>query len=448
MTLAGHRGARVGAWVLSGMVLATAVALAQAPEEAVRAPDLLPEGSTCTDCHARLVEGTSVHAPAASDCATCHVGEGNRHSFPLASAPNELCGTCHETDPGASVHAPVKEGRCTTCHDAHSAARPKLIKGPMADVCAACHPAREGERAAHAHGPYAGGLCTACHQPHAAGNDLLLVESGSSLCLGCHEQLTPEPVAGRDVTWHVPVRDDCTSCHSAHESNERYLLLKPPTQQCLECHTALAERLADSAVDHAALAAERGCASCHDPHASRFASLLTAPSADLCLACHDRSYPGEGGKALVDVAAELKAFPQQHGPIREKNCEGCHDPHASNHFRLLVQDYPARFYAPFAEGNYALCFECHSRELVRDERTKATEFRDGERNLHYLHVNRTKGRTCRACHAVHASDRPHHLRETTPFGRWELPVGYRREEGGGTCATGCHVEVSYRRGEG
>ena len=75
-----------------------------------------------------------------------------------------------------------------------------------------------------------------------------------------------------------------------------------------------------------------------------------------------------------------------------------------------------------------------------------TGFRDGDQNLHFLHVNRTeKGRTCRACHEAHSSTVPKHLRETVPFGDWQMPVGYTQTADGGRCAPGCHLPKTYSR---
>ena len=46
---------------------------------------------------------------------------------------------------------------------------------------------------------------------------------------------------------------------------------------------------------------------------------------------------------------------------------------------------------------------------MTEERSKTvTDFRYGNVNLHKLHVNREKGRTCRACHNIHASDQYDH----------------------------------------
>jgi len=80
----------------------------------------------------------------------------------------------------------------------------------------------------------------------------------------------------------------------------------------------------------------------------------------------------------------------------------------------------------------------HKGNIETDE---ATGFRNGERNLHWVHVNKkTKGRTCRTCHEVHASKRPRLVAESVPFGKrgWRLPLNFEKTETGGSCQPGCH----------
>jgi hypothetical protein len=56
-----------------------------------------------------------------------------------------------------------------------------------------------------------------------------------------------------------------------------------------------------------------------------------------------------------------------------------------------------------------------------------------------------RGRTCRACHETHASDLPKHIRETVPYGVWELPIGFVKRDSGGGCTPGCHLPMDYDR---
>jgi hypothetical protein len=114
----------------------------------------------------------------------------------------------------------------------------------------------------------------------------------------------------------------------------------------------------------------------------------------------------------------------------------------------LTESYPALFYAPFKVDTFKLCFRCHSQDLaLKPTGTGLTKFRNGEKNLHFLHVNQEKGRTCRACHEVHASTRPAHIRDAVPFGNsgWMLKINFEQTPNGGSCAPGCHAPKTYDR---
>jgi predicted CXXCH cytochrome family protein len=67
--------------------------------------------------------------------------------------------------------------------------------------------------------------------------------------------------------------------------------------------------------------------------------------------------------------------------------------------------------------------------------------------MHWVHVNQEKGRTCRACHEVHASTHPAHIRDAVPFGNtgWMLELNYQQTAEGGSCSPGCHKPRSYNR---
>jgi predicted CXXCH cytochrome family protein len=170
---------------------------------------------------------------------------------------------------------------------------------------------------------------------------------------------------------------------------------------------------------------------------------------DLCFECHDREIDMPDGHKLGNIKAIIAGGKSLHGPVAQDNCAACHMIHGGDHFRLLVKEYPPEFYAPFKEESYALCFSCHEQELVHDEKTTTlTNFRNGDTNLHFLHVNKnTKGRTCRACHETHASTKDKHIRDSVPFGTggWMLPINFEKMASGGRCAPGCHLPYEYNR---
>ena len=124
-------------------------------------------------------------------------------------------------------------------------------------------------------------------------------------------------------------------------------------------------------------------------------------------------------------------------------------PHGSEYPLILKAYFPEEFYKSYATENYALCFECHNKNFALDKNTtNLTSFRDGDRNLHYLHVNKdVKGRSCKACHQVHASSQEKHIRTSVPFGKikWELPIKFTKFEDGGKCVVGCHAPKEYHR---
>ena len=90
---------------------------------------------------------------------------------------------------------------------------------------------------------------------------------------------------------------------------------------------------------------------------------------------------------------------------------------------------------------------CHDKQLVTLKNTAGlTGFRNGDMNLHYLHVNKVdRGRTCRACHDTHAGPHEFHVRDKVPYGSWEMPINFKKTEAGGSCAPGCHKPFTYDR---
>ncbi|MFZ5765393.1 MAG: cytochrome c3 family protein [Thermodesulfobacteriota bacterium] len=99
------------------------------------------------------------------------------------------------------------------------------------------------------------------------------------------------------------------------------------------------------------------CNGCHNPHVAHFKGLLHREGADLCYECHQR---------------EKETFSQGtvHPPVRSGQCLSCHEPHASSRQGLLRdqltetcygchEKLPKKFkytHAPYGEGK---CFSCH-----------------------------------------------------------------------------------------
>jgi predicted CXXCH cytochrome family protein len=301
---------------------------------------------------------------------------------------------------------------------------------------------------AFVHEPTGKDACLDCHAyASAREHTFRLNRTANAMCAGeCHAESTPQGVTARRL--HEPMADGCTACHDPHGSAYPALLREPETDLCLSCHKGIKSLLETSTIVHSPTVEGDGCATCHDPHAMRAGSLRIAPQPALCLDCHDEPLESVDGRPLTNMAALLADNAYHHGPISDGNCVGCHEPHAGMNAGLLLEPYPPEFYAEFEDRSYTLCFRCHPQRLVESEHgTGLTGFRDGDLNLHWLHVNRPKGRTCRTCHEVHASSHPFHMREAVPFGDvgWMLKIRYVKTADGGTCAPGCHVAWPYRR---
>lgn len=408
-------------------------------------------GCVTAECHVNVKQFEVVHGPVqVNACDVCHsvVSEKN-HTFKLAREKTAICTFCHEidTEGAAVVHEPLKTGECMACHDPHGGPSPLLLKATSDyDLCKSCHDDVVGTKS-NVHGPVAAGACGACHSPHTSAYPNLLAHEGSEMCLQCH--VSTEALIKTARVVHGPVATDCLACHEAHASDHEMILKDDTKALCESCHEAIRHTTATATTQHGAITTKRSCLNCHEAHASDYPRILRGEMRGLCFECHNEEIELPDGRKLANIEAVLAAGKSLHGPVAENNCAACHQIHGGSLFRLLVEEYPREFYAPFSEKNYALCFKCHDVQLVRDEKTTAlTDFRNGDTNLHFQHVNKKKkGRTCRACHETHAGQKDKHIRESVPFGRggWELPIRYEKTETGGRCSPGCHKPYAYDR---
>jgi predicted CXXCH cytochrome family protein len=317
-------------------------------------------------------------------------------------------------------------------HPAHSP-----IKEGESCVSAKCH--IEMVKVRYVHAPVATGACLICHTNIKKEPPFGLVSTGVDLCWRCHKN--QKLVVGQSKYLHKIVKDQgCIGCHEPHSSNiTKFLLRKDELSLCVDCHKKetkkVMEQIANATVVHKPVAEGR-CAGCHAPHASNYKNHLREGPKDmpLCFSCHKK------------MKQQTKDSVYKHGPIKEGMCTPCHEPHAGNVAKDLKYKFEKTFYNPFDLEVYSLCFKCHKESVVLDKRTTyLTNFRNGDRNLHFLHVNRQKGRTCLACHEVHMGSQRRHIRKLTPFGTWEIPINFTLTDTGGKCSANCHIPKEYDR---
>jgi predicted CXXCH cytochrome family protein len=416
-------------------LLLTVLAVLAASILSVRGAGAAPEGGCVTaQCHSTMLKAKVIH-PAAKSCEDCHQAAATPHpqkgkkTFTLAEKGAVLCKMCHSgIGDRKKVHDPVKSGECTACHDPHESNEAKLLVKPRESLCSECHSDKSNLK--YMHGPAAVGDCTGCHMPHDSDNNALLVKKGNDLCFTCHGEIQGEM---KKKSVHNAMAEGCTSCHNPHGSAFKKLLSADGDKLCYQCHSKIGERIEKAKPVHAPVKTAKGCASCHNPHASDGEKLLLKTEKNLCLECHK------------DIVKKNQVV--LHGPINQGKCTPCHDPHGTPNAHLLVKAFPTGLYVPYTDNEYSLCFSCHNRDLLRFPGTSfATGFRDGEKNLHFLHVNKKdKGRNCKACHAMHGSELPKLIPDKILFGKWDLPLKFIKSETGGSCAPGCHKKYNYDR---
>ncbi|HUO09467.1 MAG TPA: cytochrome c3 family protein [Phycisphaerae bacterium] len=450
----------------------------------------VPATASCATpvCHARFLTAAHIHGPVSANtqtgCFACHQQDQGNHTYPLARTGNDTCTFCH-TVSGTQAHQhkaltlPRQKpeitattditvttaslststntlgtngggggGGCLNCHNPHASnAKFLLVTDTIDALCVRCHdvPLKK-----FAHQPFAAGQCTVCHQPHQSQFAKLLRNGdGPEHCFGCH--LEKREALSKSPHIHKPAAQGCLTtgggCHGPHATDFPKQLAKSTNDTCITCHTQIGAELASAKHVHGAVT-QGNCASCHDPHASQQPNDLKERTTKLCLTCHDKALTATDGRNLPGMSVVL-ASANLHGPVKTGDCSACHLPHAANEPNLLKQYFPAGFYANFDLKNYALCFSCHEKNLVLTAKTtNLTNFRDGDKNLHFIHVNRPdKGRTCKTCHEIHGSDLPKHIAASVPFegSTWAMPINYQQTPTGGSCSPGCHSQRSYDR---
>ncbi len=273
-----------------------------------------------------------------------------------------------------------------------------------------------------------------------AAEDFAIDTDATCVTSSCHKDTT-----GKEFK-HEPATDGelCSTCHEpVKEGQHGFVLAAKGSELCFTCHDE--DAFAGTTI-HGPVA-DGKCTRCHDPHTADVEKQLRADIPDLCFQCHKRRVKDHSG---VMLPSPKRTFDNKkltlHPPFEEGFCTSCHLPHAGTNHRLLVGAYPKGIYADFTDFKY-VCFECHDEEVFTEARTlDLTGFRNGNLNLHFRHVNKRKGRSCKACHHHHGSANDVMIREDIPFGKRGINIrDFARTKTGGTCSPTCHRKVSYDR---
>jgi len=399
----------------------------------------------CYRCHDKVAEEMKlkrVHTAAKENCLGCHNPHNAKESYLLPDTIPNLCYTCHaDIKTKKNIHKPAGDGKCSSCHATHGSKNKKLLtQKKSVNLCKECHQLDIKEEDV-IHNPVKGGRCHKCHDAHQSDFDSFLKNDMPDLCFRCHDGVA-EAIKSDNV--HAPAKENCFKCHDPHSAKESYLLPDSIPNLCYSCHEDFQKKLENTPLVHQALNEKQSCAICHSSHGSVEKKLLKAKEKDLCLNCHNKTYKTESG-IIANIKQQLEKSEFIHGPVNE-GCDICHDPHASKNPNLLVKNFPVGSYAPANLSSFALCFNCHKSDIIELERSKTvTNFRDGDRNMHFLHTNGNRGRNCTTCHDMHASKNEHLIEDKVQYGNWKMPMKYVKLENGGSCFPGCHSEEKYDR---
>lgn len=292
----------------------------------------------CGWCHGDLLRGrrgvpwASVHEPVRSGkCLTCHSPHTSAKKALLVDKPPG-CADCHaavterlKTD--RFVHGPMNLGDCRLCHTVHASASPKLLVRPATSLCIDCHsdalPAAGTSAALQPHTMIPEGQCGRCHEPHSAANPRMLRQPAGRLCQGCHEGKTRSFHEAKGFSIYI-----CAKCHDLHRPTQPHLIMEASRSLCTECHTP-----PSGAVFTHSFVAEGKCFLCHSFHEASLSDDVAA----LCLGCH-RDNP---------------RLPEAHRGVayERSRCTNCHLPHQSPRGKLLR----AVEHTPFEERSCELC---------------------------------------------------------------------------------------------
>ncbi len=310
----------------------------------------------------------------------------------------------------------INQNNCINSNCHNNLLKMNFIHEPLKKDCNQCHKLLQGKH------------------PEDLGSEFELNGAIPKLCFDCHKKDASEA----ESIHPLFEEGNCMECHLPHGSNNKALLVEFNEKAiCLKCHNQIDEKKNTHKPS-----LDGQCIKCHNPHFSSLEKLIKKEQPALCLDCHDKPIKTE--KRMLSNIKEKLSLKKVHSPVESGKCTDCHAPHSSENNALLIRKFFPDNYIEGKFESFQLCFACHSEQLMISPTSDSlTNFRDGTRNLHFVHVNKIKGRNCIDCHDVHGSNNLRTIKDFVEFGNWKMPMKFIKFDDGGTCSPGCHKKQSY-----
>jgi len=336
-----------------------------------------------------------------------------------------------------------RQVQCTSCHDPHDATYRKFLRTDdrFAALCLACHRLKNWAGSAHAtsraswsgtgtapwpsfsYATVAENGCENCHRPHAAPHpaELLAQVQEQAVCMVCHngnvasKNLEPEflkvsahPVAATDGV-HTPREDPatmsrhvtCTDCHNPHQA---VAASGRSAAMSWSLRGVQGVDLSGAVVTEARFEYEV-CLKCHGITDQVTPGLVRQDNTRNVRVEINPSNPSYHPLAAAGKHPALQGLEPGYEATSLVACTDCHNndewtdsgmrprgPHGSRFEPILERDYQQGDPAVESFQSYALCYKCHSRNVLLNSGPFP----------HRTHVQ-TGQASCAVCHDAHGS---------------------------------------------